>query len=225
LSFLRLYPYNADRTSAFLLPAFFLLIAAGLESVWLLPVTRVTSRRWLTAYALAGVLIAIPDARETLSLASLRVNYQQVHREDVRSAVATIREQAGPRDLVYAHPSVAEQTTLYLKMNGGYPGPVEIGAGSWPCCALKQYVMRSPGAEAVLDDFESAAKRSASGRVWFVYTDRAEHWRFSGADDRAAVLEGLPSIGCQEEQAYEFHGVGMSEIRCGPPVAEASGPR
>jgi hypothetical protein len=143
------------------------------------------------------------------------VKYQKTGMEDPRSAVATLRERVGDRDVIYVHPSMAEQVKLYLSIYQWTPPDVIIGTGSWPCCVTGQdWVMRSPGPEALVEDFRHAADASRSGTVWFVRTGRDDHWTYSRLDEPAVLLDALPGIGCTEVERIEHHNVDISEIQC-----------
>ena len=190
---LGLYPFGNNRLNISLLPCVASCFAFSLVEGWslieqLLPKRFATPPPRLVTVVLA-LLIVLASAAVLLRMNSRRFEMW----EDARSAIAYVRAHIAQGDLVYVHASMAEQSKLYLRIWRWGDAPVRFGDTGWPALSRgerdKRFALTNADYAYLLKDFDRVM-RDRPPRVWFLHTDRPDHWRFVGRNE-AEIISGL----------------------------------
>lgn len=221
---LDLYP-NYERTSLFLVPGLSLLIAYAAQ------VCFEEARDWARAQPMRRVLPWTVGALWTAAALTMAINgaslgFSHIEpREDYRAAVDYIRANATGDDLVYVHACCVEGFRLYQHLAKWNTGPsVAVGETGQPCCPRHKDIVKvaEPAVEA---DILTHVPTSFRGRVWLLYVDRLDYWRYSSVAPEGPILrKALQSAGCGAAREQSFTNMKLDVIDCSgrPPVLQSA---
>jgi len=207
---------NTPRTSLFVLPALALLFMCDLQLIVDFSL-RHYRRKWLERFldvAVACVMLFL-----AVECVKLSRTFMQGEEEDVASAVEYLKANVQPRDILFVHASCSEQFKLYAMMDGWGDAPVQFGRTGWPCCPRGIAVSRGSGRnEDVRSDVYRAVPAVFAGKVWILYSTKANQVIYIGADQDAMMMNALRERGCLQEPTPTFQNIGVSLFDCtGPP--------
>ena len=137
-----------------------------------------------------------------------------VPREDMDGAVSLIRANIRPGDFLWVHASCREAFKLYTKIDAWHDPPAHYGSTGWPCCAREvPNTLGTFGEALVRSDFGNALPIDFHGRVWLLYTMRAEHWL--GKPNEPQFMQTiLKERGCVELPTRAFTDLGVRSFNC-----------
>lgn len=216
------YPLTS-RTSLFLLPGLILLLLGSLQLVsdfvmhrfgrkWLEPLLNVALVCMTLLLVWAGI---VKQPMETLSMPG----------EDVASMISFLRSNVRQGDLLWVHASCSESFKLYAKMTDWSDVSARVGHTGWPCCPRGFPAIKGSGTEeSVRSDLNSGIPGDFSGRVWLLYTKRADHWEFVGVNEPRIMDSVFRERGCNQRPTPVFHNIGVSLFDCSPTRATAASP-
>jgi len=216
LNLLRLYPVNSRRLTLFMLPCISLAVAIVMQNLW--------DALWNAfQYRIAPLFSGLV----TLScifivffagLHSDRWSNYWFEDEDTGGTFRYLRSHLAPQDTIYVHASIAEPAKLYLRILHWEPSDLRYGNTGWGCCPRHP----EPGPEDenskrdyVIRDFERVMGQKRSGRIWLVFTARAEHWSDLGRDEPQIIANYLHGIGCRSQSEKRFAYEALDEFVCG----------
>ena len=211
---LDLYP-NFERTSLFLLPGLAILTAWCTEIVVAdagalgrrLAIGPVLGYAATAACLAAGLVMLVYGTRQGLGPVSPREEYQ--------AAVRFIGSEASAGDLVFVHACCEEGLRLYRKLE---PWPAEpvvaVGTTGQPCCPRDKPALKHDLVE-VGDDIRRHVPPDFRGRVWIVYTDRADYWRYSSVAPEGPILRtAVEAAGCRLDGGRGFTAMRVDRLDC-----------
>ncbi len=210
-TFAGLYP-NSARTSLVLVPAVALVIgvsAAGLGAymsrAW--PGRGLVASLYRTGVGVASVVMVAAGVAN--------VWVPEVY-EDYRGAVGYIGQRAAGDDIVFVHSCCDEGTRLYRRLE---PWPVSptlvVGTTGQACCRPDVEVVKHRP-EDVKADVLRAVPAAFQGRVWVLYVDRPDYWRYSAhAAEGPVITEALTEAGCRAGNVVKFTQMAVSVSDCG----------
>jgi hypothetical protein len=211
---LDLYP-NFERTSLFLVPGLVVLIGwcaqVLIDQVWAL------SRRTAIARPLAygGITLGLAFGGVALVHGTRQGLGPVSPREEYAAAARYIGQEARDGDIVFVHACCEEGVRLYRTLD---PWPAEpvlaVGLTGQPCCPRGKPVIKH-AVEGVAGDIRRHVSPGFRGRVWIVYTDRADYWRYSGVTPEGPVLRAaLQSAGCRWDASRGFTAMRVERLDC-----------
>ena len=211
---LRLYPAE-PRSRLFLLPCFLIAAAMTAEELFCWLIRMLPDRR--RVLKLAGVLIALIVVGLGLDAGRKQLrDHRDLPEEDHEGAVSLLRRNVAPRDVVLVHASVLEGFRLYAAMEGWRDRHVVFGSTGGPCCARRNEMPKSSGAETVYADVDRMLPHGFSGRVWLLYSSRRTHWDYVGTDESKLWRTRLEQRGCAARGAdIVLRGIAITALDCG----------
>lgn len=212
---LDLYP-NFERTSLFLLPGLAIL------SAWCAEILvadagslgRRTALGPIPGYAASTACLAA--ALVMLAHGTRQGLGPVAPREEYEAAVRYVAREASTGDIVFVHACCEEGVRLYRRLE---PWPTEpvvaVGVTGQPCCPRNKPALKHALIE-VGDDIRRHVTPGFRGRVWIVYTDRADYWRYSSLAPEGPVLRAaLESAGCRWDGGRSFTAMRVDRLDCG----------
>jgi hypothetical protein len=136
--------------------------------------------------------------------------------EDGQEAVAVIRKNVQPGDLVLVHPSMLEQFRLYSEMaHWSWPN-TRVGNTGWPCCVPGRSAGKRESEQAVRKELESIIPKEFHGTAWLLYTTRPPHWDYVGMNQGELWRKYFWERGCPPGPYVTLANVAVSPMRCAP---------
>lgn len=197
---LDLYPLTG-RTAMFLLPS--LTLALG-GSIWAGLIRFRYGANWVLVPAC--LLVAI---------ASIRVLDPPAPVERLDEAMIEIYSRYQTDDSIYVHSTVAEGFRLYSKALNFRPARVLWGSTGSPCCPRNLPPQQVNDPIRLRSDMKRLFPHRPLGRVWVFWTNRAEHWRVTGYDERLMIEGFLEKEGCTKKPTLPLESVGVLLFACG----------
>lgn len=169
-SALRMYPFSG-RLLLFLVPLLLLLLAEGVERMWLL--LRRVSRPagWLVTALLCLYLVHEP------AVVACRNVQSPPMREEIRPVMAHVRENRLSTDLIYVYHGAAPAFRFYAPLYGFGRGDYSVGV---------------PAEQGRAEYLGDADRFSGAQRVWFVFSHIGRSWT---VNDRMLMLDHLDGLG------------------------------
>jgi len=137
--------------------------------------------------------------------------------EDNAGAITYLAERLQPGEALYVHASLREPFLLYTRLPKILKLPARFGTTSPPCCP--RGVPFSGGQariESALADFHRLMGPRLPSRFWMLFTQRPEHWFYSGLDEPRVIFDDLENRACQLAQPQLFSGVLLISADCPP---------
>jgi hypothetical protein len=201
------YPFT-ERTSLFALPFLIFLVVSSLQLAYLFVLQR--GRSWVRPIADVMLLCVI-----AITIHAGYRTHLDVPKEDAGGAVSFLRAHVQSSDFLWVHASSLEAFRLYTRMIRWQNAPAHYGHTGWPCC--------TPGIDnpwytfgelLVRSDFGRALPVGFRGRVWLLYTMRADHWR-GHPNEPQFMRTILRERGCVEMPTPAFTNMGVDSFDCG----------
>jgi hypothetical protein len=200
------YPFSV-RTAAFTAPFIIFLIVSSVQLIYFFLLQR--RRDWTKPILDIVFLLAV-----AITINASRRSGLNIPREDMDGAVSLIRANIRPGDFLWVHASCREAFKLYTKIDGWHDPPAHYGSTGWPCCARAvPNTLGTFGEALVRSDFGSALPIDFHGKVWLLYTMRAEHWL--GKPNEPQFMQTiLKERGCVELPTRAFTDLGVRSFNC-----------
>jgi len=198
---LGLYPI-VPRTALFLLPSLTLAFAGAIWAILL---------RWHK-----GMNPILFSSCLLISILGFR-NSPAAHTvEQLDEAVTELYSRFAPDDTIYVHASVAEGFRLYSHIRGLEAKKILWGTTSSACCPRGlPHPRGATNAIRVDQELQRLFPVPPKGRVWLIWTGRAEHWPWVGFDERPQIVDYLSNRGCTKKPTLPFESVGLYLFSCG----------
>jgi hypothetical protein len=137
-------------------------------------------------------------------------------REEYAAAVRYVGHEALDGDIVFVHACCEEGVRLYRTLEPWRADPaMAVGRTGQPCCPRDKPALKHDLA-AVGGDIRRHVSPGFRGRVWLVYTDRADYWRYSSLTPEGPVLRAaLQSAGCRWDSGRSFTAMRVERLDCG----------
>jgi hypothetical protein len=200
------YPFTV-RTTAFTVPFVIFLIVSSVQLIYFFVLQE--RRDWIKPILDIVFLCAV-----AITINASRRSGLNAPREDMDGAVSLIRANIRPGDFLWVHASCREAFKLYTKIDGWHDPPAHYGSTGWPCCARQvPNTLDTFGESLVRSDFGSALPIDFRGKVWLLYTMRAEHWL--GKPNEPQFMQTiLRERGCIELPTRTFTDLGVPSFNC-----------
>jgi hypothetical protein len=210
---LRLYP-NEPRSRMFLLPCVLLVAASIAQDLfgWMLRIVPHPHR----IAKLSGVAIGLLVVGLGIDAARKQVrDHRNLPDENYQAAVAMLRQNVKPGDLLLVHASVREGFRLYTAMEGWRDNHARFGSTGFPCCARNRNALPdSSDAGNVQADIDRMVPSGYKGRLWLFYSDRHSHWVYVGMDESALWIDDLRRRSCRIDGTTRMQNVAITPAVC-----------
>ncbi|MDX2269189.1 MAG: glycosyltransferase family 39 protein [Bryobacter sp.] len=201
----RLYPVFL-RTTLVLLPSLILLLLTNLA---LLRLPRFSPR------LLAGAWLFLALAFTFFQTQQISFSRLATPIENNRDAVAHLAEYFQKGDALLLHASMLEPYRLYSQRYALESLPVLQAHTASPCCPRAVRQARSTSSASLLAaDLARTLPSPLPTRLWYLTTNRADHWSWTQFDDRFPTFTYLQRRGCKQKPTPLFEGVGLVLFAC-----------
>jgi len=134
--------------------------------------------------------------------------------EDSECAVRYLSDHVEAHGTIYVHASMREQFKFYSRLTPVHSSKVVWGKIGSPCCPRDLSLDQKKQIRDILPaELARLAIPEASTSIWFLYTDRADHWDRLGRNDPQAFESWLTKAGYVHAQVIRFRGVRIDEYQ------------
>gem|GEM_PF-1058924 len=202
---LRVYPL-VIRTSLPMLPSLVLVAGYGVVLIKEELIERLPGR----ARQVAGGLLGLAVVSLVAAGADIRWNSYLI--EDLRGAVAHLKQNVAEDDTLYVHASSIEGYKLYTRMlDWEAPNPV-FGEFGWPCCPRPVGVTDHLDEAALRRDLSRVMAARRPGKLWVLHAGYPMIW-----NSLKVMEEGFRAAGCTEDPRARRTGIAVRSFSCPPP--------